>query len=156
MERAERQGPENEDLRERFSKLSEASLRIAEDLDLDSVLTRVVDGARTLTGARIGGMATLDHEGRLQDFIASALAPEERQQFIDLLGGPEFRACLSELSCPIRLTDFSEYAQQVGLPEIGPPLGPVKTVLGLPIRHREQHIGNLYLWDKQGRHGVHE
>ena len=149
LERAERQNRENEDLRERLSRLSEASLRITEDLDLDTVLREVVAGARTLTGARVGGMATLDHEGRLADFTTSSLSPEERQQFIDLLEGPEFFAHLSELAGPLRLADFSEYAQKVGLPEIGPPLGPVKTFLGLSIRHRGQHIGNLYLSDKQ-------
>ena len=52
---------ENEALRERLSRLSEASLRITEDLDLDTVLHRVLEGARSLTGARMGGI-TLQEE----------------------------------------------------------------------------------------------
>ncbi len=39
-------------LRARIAKMSEASRRITESLDLDSVLQEVVDGARSLTGAR--------------------------------------------------------------------------------------------------------
>ena len=46
---------ENEDLRERLSRLSEASLRINESLDFDDVLQGVLDSARgSLTGARYG------------------------------------------------------------------------------------------------------
>ena len=45
---------ENQALRERLSRLSQASLRINESLDFDTVLQEVVDSARTLTGARYG------------------------------------------------------------------------------------------------------
>ena len=51
---------EIEALRERLSRLSEASLRINESLDLDSVLQGVLDSARTLTGARYALITTLD------------------------------------------------------------------------------------------------
>ena len=67
---------ENQALRERLSRLSEASIRITEDLDLDIVLQGVVDGARSLTGARMGGITALDGQGQLQDFITSGLTPE--------------------------------------------------------------------------------
>ena len=77
-------------LRERLSRLSEASLRVTEDLDLDTVLQRVVDGACALTGARIGGITVLDQEGGLQGFITSGLSPEERRLFVELPGGPQF------------------------------------------------------------------
>ena len=39
---------ENEALRERLTRLSEASLRINETLDFDTVLQEVLDSARTL------------------------------------------------------------------------------------------------------------
>ena len=141
---------ENAALRERLSKLSEASLRITENLDLDTVLREVVDGARSLTGARIGGMTILDDSGHLQDFITSGLTPQEHQLFLDLPGEPEFFAYLSALPEPLRLAGFSEHTTSAGLPEIGPPLGPVKSFLGAPIRHGGEQIGNLYLSDKQG------
>ena len=79
---------ENQALRERLSRLSEASLRITEDLDLGIVLQGVVDGARSLTGARMGGITALDEQGQLQDFITSGLTPEEHQRFLELPGGP--------------------------------------------------------------------
>ena len=50
-------------LRERLSRLSDASLRINESLDLDDVLQGVLDSARTLTDARYGIITTLDDQG---------------------------------------------------------------------------------------------
>ena len=137
-------------LRERLSKLSEASLHITEDLDLDAVLQGVLDGARSLTGARMGGVTILDDAGRLQDFITSGLTDEDHQRFVNLPGGPEFFAYLNGLSEPLRLADFSAHTTALGLPEIGPPLGPVGSFLGAPIRLRGVRAGNLYLSDKEG------
>ena len=130
--------------------MSQASLRITETLDLDTVLRGVVDGACTVTGARHGGITVLDDAGRLQDFITSGLTPEEHRLFVELPGGPEFFAYLSGLPEPLRLADFSGYTQAKGLPEIGPPLGPVAAFLGAPIRHLGRQVGNLYLSGKEG------
>ena len=113
-------------------------------------MQRVVDGACSLTGARHGGLTTLDDQGGLQDFITSGLTPPEHQRFLDLPGGPAFFAYLSRLPEPLRLADFSGYTRALGLPELDPPVGPVTTFLGAPIRHRDEHVGNLYLSDKEG------
>ena len=137
-------------LRERLSRLSEASLHITEDLDLDAVLQGVLDGARSLTGTRMGGITILDDSGQLQDFITSGLTDEDHQRFVNLPGGPEFFAYLSSLPEPLRLADFSAHTTALGLPEIGPPLGPVGSFLGAPIRLRGVRAGNLYLSDKKG------
>ena len=137
-------------LRERLSRLSEASLHITEDLDLDAVLQGILDGARSLTGARMGGITILDDSGQLQDFITSGLTDEDHQRFVNLPGGPEFFAYLSSLPEPLRLADFSAHTTALGLPEIGPPLGPVGSFLGAPIRLRGVRAGNLYLSDKEG------
>ena len=56
---------EIENLRERLSRLSRASLRIAGGLDPDAVLQETVDGARSLTGARYGVLAVLDCGGQV-------------------------------------------------------------------------------------------
>ncbi len=137
-------------LRERLSRLSEASLHITEDLDLDTVLQGVLDGARSLTGARMGGVTILDDAGQLQDFITSGLTDEDHRRFVNLPGGPEFFAYLSSLPEPLRLADFSAHTTALGLPGIGPPLGPVGSFLGAPIRLRGARAGNLYLSDKEG------
>ena len=87
MTEADYRDREIEALRERLSKLSEASLRITEDLDLDTVLQEVVDAARSLTGARISGLTALDEAGELTSFITSGMTAEERQRFRRSAGG---------------------------------------------------------------------
>ena len=114
------------------------------------MLQGVLDGARSLTGARMGGITILDDSGQLLDFITSGLMDEDHQRFVNLPGGPEFFAYLSSLPEPLRLADFSAHTTALGLPEIGPPLGPVGSFLGAPIRFRGVRAGNLYLSDKEG------
>ena len=137
-------------LRERLSRLGQASLRITEDLDLDAVLRRALDGARLLTGARRGGLTVLDDRGQLQDFITSGLTEEAHLGFVDLPGGTELFAYLSSLPEPLRVADFRAHSEALGLPDIGPPLEPLGSFLGAPIRLQNAQVGNLYLSDKEG------
>ncbi len=51
-------------LRDRLSWMSEASLRIDESLDHDTVPQGVLDSARSLSGAGNGAFITLDESGR--------------------------------------------------------------------------------------------
>ncbi len=60
-------------LRERLSRLSQASRRINESLDFDKVLQDVVDSARELTGARYGAITAPGEAGQRPDFIVSGL-----------------------------------------------------------------------------------
>ena len=153
MKAENRHDLEIEALRERLSRLSEASLRITEDLDLDAVLQRVVDGARLLTGASRGGLTVIDDTGQLQDFISSGLTEEAHRGFVELAGGLELFAYLSSLPGPLRVADFSAHTEALGLPEIGPPLEPLGSFLSAPIRFESARVGNLYLSDKQGDEG---
>ena len=57
---SEQRDREIEALRERLSRLSEASRRINESLDFDTVLQGVLDSTRSLTAARYGMMTLLD------------------------------------------------------------------------------------------------
>ena len=54
-----------------------------------AILQEVVDAARSLTGARISGLTTLDEAGELMSFITSGMTAEERQWFVDMPGGPD-------------------------------------------------------------------
>ena len=76
-----------EALRERLSRLSEASLRINESLDFETVLQGVLDSARSLTGARYGVITLLDDAGRIQDFLYSGLTAEQHRRFMDFPEG---------------------------------------------------------------------
>ena len=138
------------DLRNRLTRLSEASLRITEDLDLDAVLQRVVDGARLLTGASRGGLTVIDDAGQVEGLISSGLTEEAHRGFLEFAAGLELFAYLGSLPEPLRVADFSAHSAALGLPEIGPPLGPVGSFLSAPILLQSAHVGHLYLSEKQG------
>ena len=87
-------------LRERLSRLSQASLRITDDLDLDAVLQRVVDGVRLLTGAGRGGLTVIDDMGEFQAFFSTGLTAEAHRGFQELSGGPASASATPPWSCP--------------------------------------------------------
>ena len=140
-----------EALRERLSRLSEASLRINESLDFETVLQGVLDSARSLTGARYGVITLLDDAGRIQDFLYSGLTSEQHRRFMDFPEGMPFFEYLSSISEPLRLEDFHSYTRSLGLPEFRPPF-PVSSplpFLAAPIRHRDEAIGAIYVGEKE-------
>ena len=138
---------EIESLRSRLSKLSEASLRVSETLNVDTVLKEVIDKARDLTGARYGALLTYEQSGGMQDFITSGLSAEEIERLKVLPKGLGLLGYMNEIREPLRLADISSHPNSVGFPEDHPPM---KTFLGMPIRHRGEHLGNIYLTEKEG------
>ena len=142
---------ENEALRGRLSRLGEASLRINESLDFETVLQGVLDSARSLTGARYGVITLLDDAGRIQDFLYSGLTSEESRQFAELPNGMLFFERLSSISEPLRLRDFHGYIRELGLPEFRPPMAVSSPLpfLAAPLRHRGEGVGGIYVGEKE-------
>ena len=142
---------ENAALRERLSRLSEASRRINESLDFDTVLQGVLDSARSLTGARYGVITLLDDGGRIQDFLYSGLTAEESRQFAEFPNGMLFFEQLSSIGEPLRLRDFHGYVRELGLPEFRPPMAVSSPLpfLAAPLRHRGEGVGGIYLGERE-------
>ena len=65
---------------DRLSRMAEACLRIASNLDIDAVLQEVIDGARSLTDARYGALVSFDDSGGIRDLVTSGMTPEERRR----------------------------------------------------------------------------
>ena len=151
LQNADELARENEALRDRLSRLSEASLRINQSLDLDTVLQGVLDSARTLTGARYGVITLLDDSGGIRDFLSSGMTVEEAGQLWDLPGGMRLFEYLNAISEPLRLPDLLGHIRSLGLPEFRPPLalGPVVSFLAAPVLHRGQRAGNVYVAEKE-------
>ena len=135
---------ENQALRERLSRLSQASLRINESLDFDTVLQEVVDSARDLTASRYGAITVLGDAGQKPDFIVSGLTPEEHQGLWEMPQGVCFFEYLSGLTTPLRLANITGYLSALGMGEFTPPI-PVSALLVAPIRHRGVGVGTIYL-----------
>ena len=138
------QRSETDALRERLTRLSEASIRINETLDFDSVLQVVVDSARDLTEARYGGITVLNDEGRFEEFVASGLTPEERRLLVELPESVQLFRHLNEISGPLRVDDLSGYMRSFGMEELRPPVA-VTSLLMAPIRNAGVRVGSIYL-----------
>ena len=141
---------ETEALRDRLSRLSEASLRINESLDFDTVLQGVLDSARALTVARYGVLTLLDDAGRIEDFLASGISPEQAELLWELPEGDGLFSFFSRLQEPVRLADFHAHTRSLGLPEFHSPMpmSASPSFLAAPIRHRGESVGNIFLGEK--------
>ncbi len=135
---------ENAALRERLSRLSQASLRINESLDFDTVLQDVVDSARSLTGARYGAITVLGEAGQHPGFIVSGLTREEHQGLWELPQGLGFFEYLSGLTAPLRVSDIAGHLSALGMPDFSPPV-PASALLVAPVRHQGAGVGTIYL-----------
>ena len=140
-------------LRERMARLSSASLRISESLDLESVLREVVDSARVLTGAANAAITTVDRVERVRDFISSGLTAEERRQLRNLPQGERLWGYLLQSTRPLRVDDLASHLDGLGI-ATAPILR--RSFLGAPIRHRGVNVGHFYLTNKEGDQGFTE
>ncbi|MCY3772853.1 MAG: response regulator [Gemmatimonadetes bacterium] len=139
-------GREIEALRTRISALCMASLRISASLDLETALNEIVESARTLTGARYGAIATIDEAGAPQDFVTSGLTETEHRGLVEWPEGPTLFEHFRDPQRPLRLSDLSDYVRGLGFSADRLPAG---TFQGTPMRHRDTHVGNFYLVDKE-------
>ena len=137
---------EIEVLRARLSGLSEATLRISEDLDPGAVLQGTIDSARALTGARYGALLILDPLGGIENLITSGITSEETMAIKVEPKGLGLLGFLNEIEEPLRLRDLAGHPRSIGFPEGHPPM---RSFLGTPIFHRGERLGNIYLTEKE-------
>ena len=137
---------ENERLRSRLSRLTEAILRISQDLELDTMLQEVADSARALTDARYSTITTQDNAGQIEDLVFSGLEPVEIEQALGYSEGPALFQYLSQLKRPLRTRDFVAHTKLAGFPGFSLPIG---AFLSAQIRDRGNHVGNIYIAKRQ-------
>jgi signal transduction histidine kinase len=128
-------------------RLLEVGRTLVSELDLQSVLRRVLETARELTGARYAALGILD-EGKegLERFITVGIDDDTRRAIGPL---PRGRGVLGELIRnpePLRLADVTQHPRSYGFPPGHPPM---TSFLGVPVAVRGEAYGNLYLTDKE-------
>ena len=140
-----REPREPEGTRDRASTLAAAILEISASLDLDTVLRKVVEGARGLTRARFGIIATFDESGAPGEYLLSGFTPEQERELVEWPGGLRLVEHLHELPGPLRVGDLPGYVRELGLTPL-----PVFAAAfqGTPVRHRGESVGYLYLGGK--------
>jgi signal transduction histidine kinase len=127
--------------------LLDAVVAISSDLDLHSVLDRIVVSACRMTGARYGALGVLGNSGDLIDFVTSGFTDEQHAAIGELPRGKGILGLLIEEPRPLRLRTLQAHPASYGFPPGHPPM---ETFLGVPVRIRGTVFGNLYLTEKAG------
>jgi signal transduction histidine kinase len=129
-------------------RLLDAVLVIGSELDLATVLQRIIEAATELVDARYGALGVLDEsQTHLSQFITVGIDDESRAAIGPLPKGHGILGLLITDPQPIRLPDLKEHPDSFGFPPNHPPM---TSFLGVPIRVRGEVFGNLYLCDRQG------
>ena len=147
-------------LRDRLSRLSEASLRINESLDFDTVLQGVLDSARSLTGARYGAMTLLngavelppdweptanapDSNVPLVDYFTSGLTEEQVRRMQDMPERILLFNYLRRIPETLRIPDLASHTISLGMAEFNAlPVGPF---LSAPLLYQGDFVGIIFL-----------
>ncbi|NEA23705.1 GAF domain-containing protein, partial [Actinomadura bangladeshensis] len=134
--------------RDRVHALLEAVVSIGSELDLSTVLRRIVEAATTLVDARYGALGVIGEEGeRLVRFVTTGVSDEEIESIGHWPHGEGILGLLIREPHALRLADLAEHPASSGFPANHPPM---RTFLGVPIRVRDEVFGNLYLTEKAG------
>ncbi|MEP7089402.1 MAG: GAF domain-containing protein [Nocardioidaceae bacterium] len=127
--------------------LLDAVVAISADLDLHTMLDRIVVSACRITGARYGALGVLGNNRELVDFVTSGLTAAEHAAIGELPRGHGILGLLIEEPHALRLRTLAAHPASYGFPPNHPPMD---SFLGVPVRIRGTVFGNLYLTEKQG------
>jgi signal transduction histidine kinase len=130
-----------------LAAVNEASLALSSELDLASVLQRVVDLSRDVTGARYGALAMLDDQGCIAEFLTSGMSREERERIGAPPEGKGLLGVVIREGQTLRVDRISDHPRSSGFPSHHPRM---TSFIGLPIVYEGRILGDLYLTDKNG------
>ena len=90
-------------LQKQLALLSDASLRINESLDVETVLQGVLDSARSLVGARYGLIYLVSSQGRIEENVYSGITSEQARQLWEMPHAMTFQSHVDEFEETVRI-----------------------------------------------------
>ena len=147
----DRRDRELEALQQRLTKLSEASRRINESMEFDTVLQSVLDSARDLTAARYGAMILFDEDGRPKDLLTSGTTDEQDERLWLTPDPYGISISLTDDLSPLRVADLVGHVRSLGFADFDIPL-PVEvfSCLAVPMVDWDGRVGHLFVGAKDG------
>ena len=130
----------------RLRRLIDAGRSLVSELDLETVLTDLLESARDLTCARYAALGIVADDGTLERFLYTGIDQETRKRIGDLPRGRGVLGLLIEDPRPLRLKEVGDHPHSYGFPAGHPPMS---SFLGVPIEIRGTAYGNLYLTEKR-------
>lgn len=114
-------------------------------LEIDLLQTGIAALTKLLQ-ARYGAIGILDESGKLKDFIHAGIGPDQAKAIGRLPEGRGLLGVVIQENIPIRLDDISKDPRSAGLPPHHPPM---KSLLIVPVSHRDRVYGRIYMSDKK-------
>jgi signal transduction histidine kinase len=130
----------------RLEQVCAATLAIASERSLPSLLQRIADVAREVTNARYAALGVVGEDGRLARFITSGISEEQRSRIGAPPHGHGFLGTMLRGTEPVRIARIQEDSRAAGFPAYHPTM---TSFLGVPIFLEGRNLGDLYLADKE-------
>jgi len=128
-------------------ELLEAILAVSSDLSLAETLKHVVTAAARLAEARYAALGVPDETGAyLAEFVTTGMTDEEETRIGHRPSGHGILGLLLHNGQSLRLHDLTQHPNAYGFPANHPPM---RSFLGVPVRHKGVSLGTLYLTDKR-------
>lgn len=134
-----------EQLEDRLAALHRVSLELVRDISLESLLERIATLACGQVSARYAAVGVLGEEGKLEKFIPIGMDQADIERMPHPPVGKGLIGALMCASQPIRVSKISADPRSSGFPPGHPPMD---SFLGVPIRHGEEQLGQIYLTNK--------
>jgi two-component system, NarL family, sensor histidine kinase DevS len=129
-------------------RLLDVGRALVSDLDVRTILDRVLAAAREITGARYAALGVLNESRtELAEFLTTGIDAATRRAIGEAPHGRGVLGVLIDDPRPLRLGDVSAHPRSYGFPEGHPQM---HSFLGAPLMIRGESWGNLYLADKRG------
>jgi len=128
-------------------RLLDAVVAVADGLELEPTLRRIVRAAADLTSAPYAALGVLGEDGLHRAFVHTGMDPLLVAKIGALPEGHGVLGHITRVGRAVRVVDLSAHPASVGFPPHHPPM---RSFLGVPVGIGERVIGNLYLADKAG------
>lgn len=137
----------------RFIAIAQVADALAGDLELPSVLERIVDSAAVATGARYAALGVLGDDHQIEQFVYRGIDAETAERIGHLPTGGGLLGLLIRDPRVVRTGEIATHPASQGFPEGHPPM---HSFLGAPVRSHGRVFGNLYLTEKPGGFDVED
>lgn len=132
---------------DRLRQLIALGPSLVAELDLDTLLNRLLETACSVTGAKYAALGVLDKDRQeLERFVTRGLSEDQERAIGERPRGRGVLGVLIHDPRALRLTKVTDHPHSSGFPAGHPPM---TSFLGVPIIIRGRAWGNLYLTNKR-------
>lgn len=128
-------------------RLLDAMVAVADGLELEPTLRRIVRAAADLTSAPYAALGVLGEDGLHKAFVYTGVDPAVAAAIGRLPRGHGVLGHITRVGRVVRVNDLKEHPASSGFPDHHPLM---RSFLGVPVGIGDTAVGNLYLADKPG------